>query len=371
MMSQVNYFRRLFLCLLAGLLLLALAPLAQAKDTIQVSDLTGRKVTVPLNPQRIVCLGPGCLRLIVYLGAQDKLVGIEALEKRFPDGRPYYYAKPELGKLPVITPGGVPAINNLPDLEGVLKVRPQVVFVTYLQKAKADQLQSLLNIPVVVLSYGPFASFDRMMYDSLLLAGRILVREKRAQEVVARLEAWQKDLARRGGLAQERPGAYVGGIGFKGAHGIESTDPNYLPFRWVGAKNLAASQEKAGHVMLDKEQLLALNPKYIFVDGGGLALVAADYAKKPEFYQNLAAFQQGRVYVLHPFNWYTTNLGTALADAYAIGKILQPEGFKDVDPPAKADEIYLFLMGKPVYAAMAKRYGPLGGKPPFLKGARK
>ncbi|MFH2126230.1 MAG: hypothetical protein ABIK12_06915 [Pseudomonadota bacterium] len=159
-MHPVDLLKRLWICALAGLLLLALAPLTQAAGTIQVTDLTGRKVTAPLNPSRIVCLGPGCLRLIVYLEAQDKVVGIEALEKRFPHGRPYYYAKPELSKLPVITPGGVPAINNLPDLEGVLKAKPQVVFVTYLQKAKADQLQSLLNIPVVVLSYGPFASFD-------------------------------------------------------------------------------------------------------------------------------------------------------------------------------------------------------------------
>lgn len=368
-MPQTNLIKRLLSCILASLLLLSLAPLALAAGNIQVTDLTGRKVTVPLAPQRIVCLGPGCLRLIVYLESQDKLVGIEALEKRFPDGRPYYLAHPELGKLPAITPGGVPAINNLPDMEGVLKARPQIVFATYLQKAKADQLQSLLNIPVVVLSYGPFASFDRVVYDSLLLAGRILDREKRAQEVVAYLEACQKDLAQRGARSKKRPVAYVGGIGFKGAHGIESTDPNYLPFRWVGVNNLAASDTKYGHVMLDKEQLLSLNPEFIFVDGGGLILVAADYAKKPTFYQSLAAFQNGRVYLLHPFNWYTTNLGTALADAYAIGKILQPEEFKDVNPVTKADEIYVFLMGKPVYAAMAKRYGALGSKPPFLRGA--
>lgn len=365
-MSLARSLRRLLPCLLVGLLLAALAAPATA---MQITDLAGRQVAVPANPARIVCLGPGCLRLIVYLGGQDKLVGIEALEKRFPDGRPYYLAYPELGRLPTVTPGGVPGINNLPDLEGVLRVRPQVVFVTYLQRDKADRLQALLKTPVVVLSYGPFASFDRVIYDSLLLAGRILGREPRARAVVDYLEACQKDLARRGTGAGRRPGAYVGGIGFKGAHGVESTDPDYLPFRWVGAHNLAAGQGRAGHLMLDKERLLRLNPEFIFVDGGGLALVAADYAKKREFYQNLAAFQKGRVYLLHPFNWYTTNLGTALADAYAIGKLLHPQEFQDLDPTAKADDLYVFLLGRPVYAAMARRYGPLGGRPPFLKGA--
>jgi len=370
-MNRLPKFPRLQSWLLAGLLLLALAAPAAAADTLSLTDLAGRQVRVPANPQRIVCLGPGCLRLIVYLQAQDKVAGIEGLEKRWPGGRPYYEAHPELGKLPTITPGGVPGINNLPDLEGVLKVRPQVVFVTYMQKDKAQRMQNLLGIPVVVLSYGPFASFDKVIYDSLRLAGRILGKGKRAQAVVDYLEAQQKELARRGAAVGKGPGAYVGGIGFKGAHGLESTDPNYLPFRWVGANNLAARLAKSGHLMVDKEKLLALNPAYIFLDGGGLILVAADYAKHPAFYRNLRAFQKRRVYLLFPFNWYTTNLGTALADAYAIGKVLQPKAFVDVDPPAKADEIYTFLNGKPVYASMAKRYGPLGGEPPFLSGDKK
>ena len=369
-MSSIKSLARPGAFLLALLLLVALALPALAANTQTVTDLVGRKVTVPTDVQRIVCLGPGCLRLVCYLDAQDKVVGIEAFEKRFPHGRPYYYAKPGLDKLPAVTPGGVAAINNLPDMEGLLKARPQVVFATYLQKDKADRLQKLMNVPVVVLSYGPFASFDKVVLDSLLLVGRVLGKQKRAQEVVAYLESLQKDLAARGAKSGKGPGAYVGGIGFKGTHGLESTDPNYLPFRWVGANNLAAKLGKSGHLMVDKEKLLTLNPPYIFVDGGGLTLVAADYAKKPEFYKNLAAFQKGRVYVLHPFNWYTTNLGTALADAYVIGTILQPEQFKDVNPPDKANEIYLFLLGKGVYPQMAKRYGPLGAKPPFLAGGK-
>ncbi|MCF8033217.1 MAG: iron ABC transporter substrate-binding protein [Desulfarculaceae bacterium] len=357
---------RLLAAVLAACLALMTAP-ALAADGPTITDLAGRKVTVPASVNRVICLGPGCLRLIVYLRATGKLVGIEGFEKRFPGGRPYYYAHPELGKLPTITPGGVSAINNLPDLEGVLRVKPQVVFVTYLQKDKADRLQNLLKIPVVVLSYGPFASFSKVVLDSILLAGKVVNQQQRAREVVDYLLAQQKDLAQRGAKGKQAPAAYVGGIGYKGVHGLESTDPKYLPFRWVGAKNLATSQAKGGHLMVDKEKLLALNPPVIFVDGGGLNLVATDYAKKPGFYNNLSAFQKGRVYVLFPFNWYTTNLGTALADAYAIGKVLKPGAFADVDLVAKADELYAFLNGKPVYAAMAKRYGPLGARPPFLE----
>ena len=101
-----------------------------AEDTLTVRDMAGRSVQVPSRPDRIICLGPGTLRLIVYLGVQHKLVGIEGMEKNLPTGRPYWYANQALARLPVIGPGGPADINKDPDLEAVLSVKPQLIFVT-------------------------------------------------------------------------------------------------------------------------------------------------------------------------------------------------------------------------------------------------
>ncbi len=159
-----------------------------------------------------------------------------------------------------------------------------------------------------------------------------------------------------------RPAVYVGGIGYRGVQGIESSEQHFIPFEWLGANNIARHvQATAGsHVIMGREILLRLNPDVIFVDGGGSALVMQDYRKKSKFYHALNAFTSQRVYILHPFNWYTTNIGTALADAYAIGKIICADAFQDVNPEKKADEIYTFLVGKPVYEAMKKTYGKIG-----------
>lgn len=368
-MTRIRIFSAGALAVLA--LAACLAGAAPAADLMRIRDMAGRQVAVPRQPDRIVCLGPGCLRLLVYLQATKGLVGIEEMEKRFPTGRPYYMAHPELGGLPTITAGGVSGINKKPDLEGVLKVRPQVIFATYMHAATAGEVQKLLGIPVVALSYGPLAGFDaEAVYGSLRLAGRVMGKGKRAEEVIAFMEAAQRDLHERASGAAEKPRAYVGGLGFKGAHGIESSDTQYLPFRWLGVENVAKGDSRRTQVFLDKEVLLRLDPEVIFLDGGGLALVTADYAKKPEYYSQLSAFKMGKVFVLHPFNWYTTNLGTALADAYAIGKILYPRRFADIDPARKADAIYDFLLGKPVYQEMKGIYGPLGAAPPFRGGGR-
>lgn len=346
----------------------------QAAQTVAVTDMAGRSVEAPLDPARIVCVGPGALRLIVYLQAEQKVVGVEDMEKINPSGRPYWLAHPELAERPRCGPGGPAGINKKPDLEAVLTLAPQVLFATYMEAPLADEVQRILDIPVVILSYGAFATFDTAVYDALRIAGRILNRSQRATAVIGYIESLRADLQTRTAPAaraagRRRPLAYVGGIGYRGAHGIGSTERRYIPFEWVNARNAAEQVDPVigSHVFLDKEILLRLDPDVIFIDGGGQALVAEDVRKKPGYFRALKAFAGGRVYTLLPFNFYTTNIGTAVADAYAIGKILYPAAFADVDPARKADAIYRFLVGKPVYAAMEKDYGAIGCEAPFLK----
>ncbi len=340
-----------------------------AADSRTVTDTGGRKVTVPADPERIVCLGPGALRLIVYLEATDRVVAVESMEKMNPTGRPYWIARPELHDLPSCGPGGPAAINKKPALEALLGARPDVIFVTYMDPALADEVQRTLAIPMVGLTYGEFATFDEAVYDSLRIAGTVLGQSDRAEAVIGYISRLRDDLMARTRNVPTTARAFVGGIGHRGAHGIESTEQNYIPLDGINAVNLADTVEAGigSHVFVDKEMLLKIDPEVIFIDGGGLALVAEDFRKKPDYYRALTAFRTGRVYTLLPFNFYTTNIGTALADAYAVGKILYPDRFADIDPPARADEIYTELLGRPVYEAMARDYEPIGGKPGFLK----
>jgi iron complex transport system substrate-binding protein len=339
---------------------------AGVTETIKITDLANRSVAVPADPDRIICIGPGTLRLAVYLQAENKVVGVEDMEKRNPDGRPYWIAHPELARLPRCGPGGPISINKKPDLEAILARAPQVIFATYMDAPLADEMQRTLGIPVVVLSYGDLGTFDETVYDSLQLAGKVLNREQRADEVITYIEALRDDLMSRTKPvpAASKPSVYIGGIGYRGAQGIESTQKNYAPFRWVCALNMADQTDNAAgdHLVIDRENLLKKNPDVLFIDGGGAALAAAEYRRKPQFYQALNAFSRNQVYTVHPFNWYASNIGTALADAYAIGKILYKEPFQSVIPAEKADEIYTFLVGAPVYEHMCKTYGPIGQK---------
>ena len=151
----------LFLALIISILFVGCTQTEKkVEEKITVTDMLGRNVEVPKDVNRIVCIGPGALRLIVYLDATDKVVGVEDAEKKWSlYGRPYRIAHPELADLPTIGQGGP---NPVPHPEEIIKVNPDVIFATYVDAQQADNLQQKTGVPVIVLSlsYGQLATFD-------------------------------------------------------------------------------------------------------------------------------------------------------------------------------------------------------------------
>ena len=78
--------------------------------------------------------------------------------------------------------------------------------------------------------------------------------------------------------------------------------------------------------------------------GGSIVELATDPS-----YNSMTAVQTGEVYAVLPHTSMGANYETILANAYYIGKVLYPEQFADIDPAEKADEIYEFVVGVPVY----------------------
>jgi len=179
---------------------------------VTVTDLLGREVAIPANVTRVIAIGPGALRLYVYAGDPDYVVGVEQMEANSPTGRPYMLANPDLAELPIIGQGGP---NNAPDPERILTVAPDVIFSTYATEASvADELQAKTGIPVVVISYGDSGFgvtdlFAESVPDSLELIGQVIGDDAKAQAAVGFLHQALEDL-----------GAHARHPGCRQAHGV-------------------------------------------------------------------------------------------------------------------------------------------------------
>ena len=311
-----------------------------------ITDSAGRQVEVPETVKSIVCVGVGALRYSCYVGAQDLVVGVEDYETKEGMTRLYQYVNFEKFKdLPVI------GTNGQPYAEEIIALSPDVIVMSKSASVDADTLQNQTGTPVVVVP-GSDTTLDGAAYETIRILGQLYGMENRANELTAYLQGIQKDLNDRTKdiPEEEKPSVYVGGVSFKGHHGFEGTEAGYGPFVLIGAKNLADTTGQTGAFNIDPEQVLAWDPDVIFVDFNGMSLINEDYAKNPNYYNSLTAVQEGKVYSQISFRSSASNLETALADAYYAACVMYPEQFRDVDPVAKAQEIFEKLLGANPYA---------------------
>ncbi|MFV0437762.1 MAG: iron ABC transporter substrate-binding protein [Desulfopila sp.] len=332
----------------------------------EITDSLGRLVVVPDKVRRVICSGSGCLRLLTYLEGQNLVVAVDDIEgrRRQFDARPYAIANPQFRQLPIF--GGFRGKDN-PELIMTLDPQPEVIFkLVGIGKGTVGPdpatLQQKTGIPVVALKYGNLGGLKEDLYGSLRIMAEVIDTKPRAEEVITYFEAQMTDLKNRiRNISEEQqPSVYLGGVAYAGPHGFQSTEPTFPPFRLVNAKNLAAganvNSKEVSNSTIAKEKIVAWDPDYLFLDlstlqlgdeAGGLFELRSDPA-----YQTLAAVKTGKVFGLLPYNWYNQNYESILADAFYIGKLLHPELFTDIDPRQKADEIFTFFVGEPVFSEL-------------------
>ena len=316
-----------------------------AGNTRTITDGAGRQVNVPEEIESIVCVGVGALRYTCYVGAQDLVVGVEDYEVKPGMSRLYNYVNFDQFKdLPVI------GTNGQPYTEEIINLAPDVIVMSAYASVEADDLQAKTGTPVVVVP-GSDTTLDTGAYETIRIMGQLYGMESRATELTNYLKGIQKDLDDRTKDIpdSEKPSVYVAGVSFKGAHGFEGTEAGYGPFALIHANNLADTTGKTGAFDIDLEQVLSWDPDIIFLDFNGMKLINEDYAKNPDYYHSLTAVQEVKVYSQISFRSSASNLETALADAYYAACVMYPEQFKDVDPVAKAGEIFEKLLGTNPY----------------------
>jgi iron complex transport system substrate-binding protein len=330
--------------------------------TITITDVAGRSVVVPDNPSKIAVSGSGSSRYFAWLGATDKMVAVDfqdsSLLKRKAETRPYMLANPQIKELQVLG-----SSKGVVDPELLMKANPEVVFMSGISDTiiqNANELTEKTGIPVVLFYSGDYVTSTAKVEESLRTIAKVLHKEQRAEDVIKYFADTRADLESRAAKADGtvKPTVYIGGVSYNGAHGFDGSDPTYYPFTVLSANNVAAglgSTASTGYAAVSKEQIIGWDPEIIFVDlntmeaagGGGIYELQTDPS-----YRELTAVKTGKIYALNPHTSMGTNHETSMANAYYVGKVLYPDLFADIDPEAKADEIYTFVDGAPVFKTL-------------------
>ncbi len=348
--------KKLFVVLLALALALTMiacagqeTPVAteSAATTRVIVDALGRSVEIPANVETIVPLG-NATRLCVYLQLQDKFVTINQGDQSDNLFMAYGWGNQEDWKdLPVAASGGYGVFHP----EVILEADPDVILCTYEADIVAD-IEAQTGLPVVAFAQGTL--FEEDYEQALRILGDVCGVSRRAEEVVEFIHTCLADLDNRTkDIAEDNKPLILGAAAtFRGFHGIQGVYVDHPVFSAVHAKDAAAGLEKQSFdtgVEVDKEKILDWDPQILFLDAGNMGLIEGEYAEDPDFFLQLDAVENGKVYQWPNSTANYTNLEVSLVNAYYAGQVLYPDAFVDVDFAAKANEIFEFFLGRTGY----------------------
>ncbi|MDM3392289.1 ABC transporter substrate-binding protein [Citrobacter sp. Cb014] len=323
---------------------------AQADRTI--TDQLGRQVTIPDHVDKVVVLQHQTLNILVQLNAQQDIIGVMSSWKK-QLGPEFARFMPTIATLP--TPGDLTSVN----IESLLAIHPQVVFVA--NYAPAEMIQQIQNagIPVVAISLrkdaagqqnkmNPTMADEEQVYNEGLKQGIRLIadvvgRKPQAETLIDYVFA-----------ARAKFNAPVAKIPDAQKVRIYMANPDLMTYgsgkytglmmQHAGGLNVAAASVK-GARQVALEQVLAWNPQVIFVQDR-YPQVVTEIQNDPNW-QGIDAVKNHRVWLMPE---YAKAWGYPMPEALAIGELwmakkLYPDAYKDVDVDAQAQDYYQRFYG--------------------------
>lgn len=302
---------------------------------VTLTDQAGRQVTIDSEPQRLVSSYYISTSMLIALGLQDRMVGVE----NQPDKRPLYaLCAPELLDLP-----SVGTAKEL-DLEGCAALEPDLVVLPLKLQDSADSLEAL---GLTVLYVNP--ENQQLLDEALTLLGTATNTRERADALIGFADGQAERLAN--ALAGvEAPRVYLGGNSdFLSTAGAAMYQSDLITM--AGGANVAAGITDTYWAQTSYEQLLAWDPEYIVL-ASDAAYTVDDVLNDPNL-EGCTAVQNGNVYQIpgKAEAWDSPVPGGILGAVWLAG-VLHPEQCPPDEAAQVIDEFYQTFYGF-TYSAVA------------------
>ena len=318
-----------------------------------VTDQLGRTVAVPDKIDRAVILQHQTLDILIQLGVTDKVVGIlEKWDKYLPGAAKCIK---NIDKMP--TPGGLKNVN----MEALLALKPDIVFVThYAPKDMISQISDA-GIPVVAISLYAAGyeqtsklnpelkdaekAYNEGLKESIEIIADIFGKREQGQKLINVIKANQDILKAHLGIVPEaeRVRCYMARSNLRTYGRGKYTS---VIMERAGGVNVAAA-EIVGYKEVSMEDVLRWNPEVIFIQWRHRKV--KDQLVNDPAWKEVSAVKNKKVYICPE---YVKPWGHCLPESMALGelwmaKTLYPEKFKDVDLDSMVQSYYKEFYGIP------------------------
>lgn len=290
---------------------------------ITVTDHAGRDMVIEKEPQRLVSCYYITTSLLMALGIDEKMVGIEDN----PDYRPIYaLSAPHLLELPWV------GTAKVLDVEGCVALNPDLVILPLRLK---DSAQVLEDLGIDVLLVNPES--QDLLLEMIRMVGAATNVQQTAEALITFL-AKQESY-----LNQILSGADAPSVYLAGNSDLLSTAGNAMyqsdMISLAGGTNVAANIEDAYWAQIDYEQLLTWNPEYIIL-ASSAQYTTEDVLRDPNL-AGCSAVANGNVYQIpcDAESW-DSPVPSSILGALWLAGILHPDRLTGADCAAIMDEYY-------------------------------
>lgn len=247
---------------------------------IIITDHLGREVKIEGPVERIVSGYYISSSMLIALGLEDRVVGIEAK----PEIRAIYeLAAPTFLELPTV--GSVKEF----DLEGAAALKPDLLVLSVRHK---DSVESLENLGLNVVAINPESMEE--LEEALDIIGKVTDTEERANKLKEYYSKKTEELTK---LIEgrERKDIY-----FAGNSDVLTTASSKMYQGSIisnaGGNNVAADIDDTYWATISYEQLISYNPDVII--GAAGASYSADDIKNDDKLKSIKAVENGDVYII-------------------------------------------------------------------------
>ncbi|MBI3669699.1 MAG: cobalamin-binding protein [Acidobacteria bacterium] len=244
---------------------------------LEVTDETGRRVSVPQAVRRIISLAPSLTETVYALGAQERLVGVTD----YCDYPPEAQAKPKVGG----------TIN--PNLEQVVALKPDLVLATRALN-RHETVEALDRLGIAAYASDP-RSVEGVLASTARLAEVIGARE-RGEALVADLRTRLTALKRRLGSRPARRVLFV--VWWEPLISIGRETFLADALRWAGAESVVDTTQDWPRLAL--EEVVRLQPEYLVFASSHSETVERDFEtlRDRPGWRNLEAVRQRHLAVV-------------------------------------------------------------------------
>jgi iron complex transport system substrate-binding protein len=311
-------------------------------------DTLGRAVAIPARAHRILSLQPEITRIIVALGAGERLVGIDYFIRR--EDHLFKIVFPEGASLPAVSKPDE-SVNK----ELVVRLSPDIVFTSPTEQQLPESIQQSLGIPVAALA--SMGRFEKLL-EEIELVGVLTGTEKRARELTAYFQEKTKFISETIGPApaNNRLRAYLSFWS-----NLVRTPVFYEPVYAAGGRNVADNllPSYLGTIgtVVTLEQVIKWNPDIILIQGSYLPRgrhVTVEGVLEDNRLGSIKAVRKKRVHYTLGF-WYWWDPAGVLVETLYLARLFHPEKFSGLNIEEEGNAIFeMFYRKKDVFSALAR-----------------